>query len=194
MLGGKFRDKVRMYCDTDATVPSGTETGKRLKERMDLGFTFLKMDLGLMQVVDTPGSVVSPAGSLEGYRIHPSRGSGKTMDDRRARNAVYDVHNVRHPFTGLNFTEQGLELLEEYIHQVREVIGYEIPSPSTMLATFPCKAASASPSASRDTPPPGSKTSSLGNIPSNINSFSRPPQFRSAPAKTSTSRKVSNRC
>src|SRR3954463_10720288 len=31
MLGGKFRDKVRMYCDTDAEQPSGTETGRRLK-------------------------------------------------------------------------------------------------------------------------------------------------------------------
>ena len=41
MLGGKFRDKVRVYCDTDADRPSGTEMGKRLKERMDLGFTFL---------------------------------------------------------------------------------------------------------------------------------------------------------
>src|SRR3954464_11074884 len=45
MLGGRFREKVRLYCDTDATVPSGTHTGQRLKERMDLGFTFLKMDL-----------------------------------------------------------------------------------------------------------------------------------------------------
>ena len=71
MLGGRFREKVRVYCDTDATVPSGTETGKRLKERMERGFTFLKMDLGLMQIADVPGAVVSPAGSLEGYREPP---------------------------------------------------------------------------------------------------------------------------
>src|SRR3954463_10104395 len=31
MLGGKFRDKVRIYADTDADKPSGTETGRRLK-------------------------------------------------------------------------------------------------------------------------------------------------------------------
>ena len=57
MLGGKFRDRVRMYCDTDASKPSGTETGKRLKERMALGYTFLKMDLGLAQIMDVPGAV-----------------------------------------------------------------------------------------------------------------------------------------
>ena len=33
----------------------------------------------------------------------------------------------RHPFTGLHFTEKGIDLLEQYIHEVREVIGYEIP-------------------------------------------------------------------
>jgi L-alanine-DL-glutamate epimerase-like enolase superfamily enzyme len=128
MLGGKFRDKVRVYCDTDAEKPSGIETGKRLKARMDLGFTFLKMDLGLMQIVDTPGSVVSPAGTLEGYRVWPGgRRPGKTLEDRRERNAAYDIQNVRHPFSGLHFTDKGIDLLEQYIHEVREVIGYEIP-------------------------------------------------------------------
>ena len=127
MLGGRFREKVRVYCDTDADRPSGTETGKRLKERMDLGFTFLKMDLGLMQIADVPGAVVAPAGSLEGYSIHPGRGRPETIEDRRARNAVYDLHNVRHPFTGINFTEKGIDLLEQYISEVRDVIGMEIP-------------------------------------------------------------------
>jgi gluconate/galactonate dehydratase len=127
MLGGKFRDKVRIYCDTDAEKPSGTETGKRLKARMDRGFTFLKMDLGLMQIADIPGAVVAPAGTLEGYRVHAGRGQSRTMEERRARNAAYDVQNVRHPFTGLNFSDKGLDLLEQYIAEVREVIGMEIP-------------------------------------------------------------------
>lgn len=127
MLGGKFRDRVRMYCDTDASKPSGTETGKRLKERMALGYTFLKMDLGLTQIMDQAGAIVAPAGSLEGYRTHPVRGLVSTLDDRRRRNAAYDLHNVRHPFTGLHFTEKGLDLLEQYIAEVRDVIGWEIP-------------------------------------------------------------------
>src|SRR3569623_2438705 len=106
MLGGKFRDKVRIYCDTDATVPSGIETGKRLKELLDLGFSFLLLDLGLMQIADVPGAVVSPAGTLEGYRTHGGHGQARTMEARRARNAAYDVQNVRHPFSGLHFSDK----------------------------------------------------------------------------------------
>ena len=126
MLGGRFRDKVRVYCDTDAEKPSGTETGKRLKERMERGFTLLKMDLGLMQIAHVPGAVVAPAGVLEGFHADP-RGRGGTPEERKARNLAYDAQNVRHPFTGLHFTEKGIDLLEQYIHEVREVIGYEIP-------------------------------------------------------------------
>ena len=127
MLGGKFRDKVRVYCDTDAEKPSGTATGERLKERMERGFTFLKMDLGLMQIAHLPGAVVAPAGVLEGYHQRPDRGPLRTLEERRKRNAIYDIHNVQHPFTGLHFTEKGLDYLEQYIAEVRDVIGYEVP-------------------------------------------------------------------
>ncbi len=127
MLGGKFRDKVRMYCDTDASKPSGAETGKRLKERMELGYTFLKMDLGLGQIMHEPGTVNAPIGLLDSYRTHSERMPAKTLDERKKRNLSYDVHNVRHPFTGLHFTEKGLDLMEQYIAEVREVIGPEVP-------------------------------------------------------------------
>jgi gluconate/galactonate dehydratase len=127
MLGGKFRDKVRVYCDTDAEKPSGTATGERLKERMERGFTFLKMDLGLMQIAHLPGAIVAPAGVLEGYHQRPDRGPLQMLEERRRRNAIYDIHNVQHPFTGLHFTEKGLDYLEQYIAEVRDVIGYEVP-------------------------------------------------------------------
>ena len=95
---------------------------------MDLGFTFLKMDLGLMQIADVPGAVVAPAGSLEGFRVACRRAArSQTLEERRGRNAAYDVQNVRHPFTGLHFTDKGLDLLEQYIAEVRDVIGLEIP-------------------------------------------------------------------
>jgi len=127
MLGGKFRDKVRCYCDTDADRPSGTEMGKRLKERMDKGFTFLKMDLGLMEIAHIPGAVVGPAGVLEGFKQHAGGIRATNNEERKARNLVYDAQNVMHPFTGLHFSEKGLDLLEQYIAEVREVIGPEIP-------------------------------------------------------------------
>jgi L-alanine-DL-glutamate epimerase-like enolase superfamily enzyme len=128
MLGGKFRNTVRCYCDTDADRPSGTEMGKRLKERMDKGFTFLKMDLGLMEIADEPGAVVGPAGAVDALREHAGRHLYATTEEQRAiRNKVYDAQNVMHPFTGLHFSDKGLDLLEQYIAEVRAEIGPEIP-------------------------------------------------------------------
>ena len=46
MLGGKFRDRVRLYADTTETEDP-KEQGERLKERMDRGITFLKQDFGI---------------------------------------------------------------------------------------------------------------------------------------------------
>lgn len=127
MLGGKFRDKVRCYCDTDADRPSGTEMGKRLKERMDKGFTFLKMDLGLMEIAHIPGAVVGPAGAIDAFRQHPASVGPQTAAQRYARNRAYDAQNVMHPFTGLHFSEKGLDLLDQYMGEVRAEIGPEIP-------------------------------------------------------------------
>ncbi|MBN9310456.1 mandelate racemase/muconate lactonizing enzyme family protein [Devosia sp.] len=127
MLGGKFRDKVRCYCDTDADRPSGTEMGKRLKERMDKGFTFLKMDLGLMEIAHIPGAVVGPAGAIDAFRQHPASVGPQTAEQRYARNRASDAQNVMHPFTGLHFSEKGLDLLDQYMGEVRAEIGPEIP-------------------------------------------------------------------
>jgi L-alanine-DL-glutamate epimerase-like enolase superfamily enzyme len=38
MLGGKFRDRIRIYCDTTES-PDPKEFTRRLKERMAMGFT-----------------------------------------------------------------------------------------------------------------------------------------------------------
>ena len=41
LLGGKYRDKIRIYCDTDVEGRhSGKEMGKALKKRLERGFTF----------------------------------------------------------------------------------------------------------------------------------------------------------
>ena len=83
MLGGRFRDKVRVYCDTDADdaerhrnrqAPQGAH-GPRLHLPED--------GSGLMQIADVPGAVVAPAGALEGYRVHPGAAAAGTLEERR---------------------------------------------------------------------------------------------------------------
>ena len=59
MLGGQFRDRVRLYADTTQS-PDGTEAGRRLKERMDRGITYLKVDFGIELIRDIPGALSVP--------------------------------------------------------------------------------------------------------------------------------------
>ena len=104
MLGGKFRDKVRMYADTDMS-PDPAEYGRRMKERLDMGYTFLKMDLGVCLVEDKPGTVTQPLGPKSNW-------------ERR---------NVMHMFTGKEITPKGIEMMADYVAVVREQIGMEVP-------------------------------------------------------------------
>ncbi|GIO13697.1 dehydratase [Cohnella xylanilytica] len=135
MLGGKFRDKIRMYCDTDVHgKDTGTHMGLALKERMDKGFTFLKMDLGINQIIHEPGTLSAPLGFLEEMRSlskawYDAQRDGSLSEEelRRARNRLYDIYNIAHPFTGIHVTEKGLDMLEQYVAEVRAVIGYEVP-------------------------------------------------------------------
>jgi L-alanine-DL-glutamate epimerase-like enolase superfamily enzyme len=101
LAGGKFRDKILCYCDTDS-VPDGAEMGKRLKKRMEQGFKFLKMDVGIGLLKGIPNTLIAPPGMLES-------------------------RNVMHPFTGIQITEKGIEILCDYVAAVRQEIGYEIP-------------------------------------------------------------------
>ncbi len=45
LLGGKFRDKVRMYCDSDMENPIGEESDRKLPWIKEQGFTAMKIDL-----------------------------------------------------------------------------------------------------------------------------------------------------
>lgn len=101
LAGGKFRDKILCYCDTPTTL-DGTEMGQRLKSRMDMGFKYLKMDVGISLLHNIPGTLIAPPGML-------------------------DTREVMHPFTGIQLTDKGIAVLSEYVAAVREVIGYEVP-------------------------------------------------------------------
>jgi len=101
MLGGKFRDTIRVYCDTPSSKDPAV-MGKRLKERMERGFTFLKMDIGIGLLKGIEGTVTAPSGMTE-------------------------TDTVKHPFTGIRITEKGLKILQEYCGAVRDTIGWEVP-------------------------------------------------------------------
>jgi L-alanine-DL-glutamate epimerase-like enolase superfamily enzyme len=102
MLGGRFRDRVRLYADT-TEVRDGREQGLRLKERMDRGLTFLKVDVGVDLVADIPGTVSRPVGQ-----------------------SLSQGEQVMHPFTGLELTDKGVALMSEYVGRIREVIGMDV--------------------------------------------------------------------
>ncbi len=130
MLGGRYRDRIRIYCDTDVEGKhTGTDMGNALKARMEKGFTFLKMDLGLGILKGEPGTVCAPLGLMEEMNAaeHLSWAASVPEEKRILRNRAYDLFSVPHPFTGIHVTEKGLDVLEQYVKDVRDVIGYEIP-------------------------------------------------------------------
>ncbi len=56
LIGSKYRDRIRIYCDTDQSKDPKV-FAERLKKRKAMGFTFFKMDLGTSLVADKPGAV-----------------------------------------------------------------------------------------------------------------------------------------
>lgn len=132
LLGGKFRDKVRVYCDTDVEGRhTGTDMGRALKKRMDMGFTFLKMDLGIGLLLEEPGTLNAPLGFLEDMKQYAPHllnvQGGSVTADMVKHQKSYSIVHTAHPFTGIHLTEKGLDYLENYMAEVRSVIGYEIP-------------------------------------------------------------------
>src|SRR3954454_9448134 len=103
MLGGKFRDKIRCYADTTESHDPKVY-GQRLKARKAEGFTWLKMDLGVDLVAEVPGALTMPVG-----------------------NRVNSNPNVQHMFTGMELTEKGIQLMSDYVGQIREQVGMDIP-------------------------------------------------------------------
>lgn len=111
MLGGKFRDRIRVYADTP-TQRDPVEMGRRMRQRRERGFTFLKMDLGIGLLRDVEGALTYPA--------------TRAGDESRPSRMPYSP-DTRHQFTGVRITEKGLARLQDYTRQVRDTVGWDIP-------------------------------------------------------------------
>ncbi len=102
--GGKFRDRVRVYADTTESKDPKIYA-QRMKERKEvMGLTWLKMDLGIDMVSDTPGTVTEPSD------LTP-----------------WEENQLQHPFVATEVTDKGIAMLEQYVAAVRDAVGMEIP-------------------------------------------------------------------
>jgi L-alanine-DL-glutamate epimerase-like enolase superfamily enzyme len=102
--GGKFRDKIRIYADTTESKDPKIYA-QRMKERKEvMGLTWLKMDLGVEMVSDTPGTLTTPSDL-----------------------AQWEENQIEHPFIANEVTDKGIAMLSEYVAAVRDAVGMEIP-------------------------------------------------------------------
>ena len=92
-------------------MPTRTESNdpkiyaQRMKERKEvMGLTWLKMDLGVEMVAKTPGTVTN-ATDLDQWQ----------------------ANQLPHPLLGMEVTDKGIAMLEQYVAAVRDAVGMEIP-------------------------------------------------------------------
>jgi L-alanine-DL-glutamate epimerase-like enolase superfamily enzyme len=118
LLGGRYRDKVRLYADTpEASSPE--EQTKLINYRVkDQGYTWLKMDVSIGELKGKPDTLVNSK------FWENSQGNLAQWGDQ---NNPMSYANALHPFTQIQITEKGLEELAHIVENTRKLIGYEIP-------------------------------------------------------------------
>jgi L-alanine-DL-glutamate epimerase-like enolase superfamily enzyme len=106
-LGGKYRDKIRIYADTPAptdTSPQGY--ARRVMGRLKQGLTFIKFDIGLHCLEGSPEATLGAP-----TRFEYGRGWS-----RRAPGAGPVLH----------VTDKGIARLAEIVAAVREAAGWDV--------------------------------------------------------------------
>src|SRR5690242_3247956 len=100
LLGGRYRDKVRLYADTPE-AGSPAEQKKLMDYRIkDQGYTWLKMDLGIGELKGIPGALVNSK--------FWSNGQGD-LNQWGDQSNYMSYGNTRHPFTQIQITDKGLD-------------------------------------------------------------------------------------
>lgn len=142
MLGGKFRDSVRVYCDLGRNPRqpmTGEGMGKELRRHVDEdGFSMVKCILGVENVQAMyPDEVLlsGPSGFVDSLiqarKYHmPYTDANKSAAadaDFYKRNRAYEIFSTQHPYTFTRITERGLDRYEEELSKLRDQLGYDIP-------------------------------------------------------------------
>lgn len=148
LLGGRFRDKVRLYADTHiedgratGTLMEPEDVGRVLKGYMDQGYTVLKI-LSVELLLAQPGNTCGPLDWMRELRVAEDEvrrvaRTGTRAEVSAANARLYDFNRIAHPFTNMHVTEKGLDELEDYIARVRSVIGNEVPLAIDHFGHFP---------------------------------------------------------
>jgi len=114
LLGGRYRDKVRLYADTPEGKSKEDQIEKIKYRIKDQGYTWLKMDLSINELKDIPGALVNHEfwdGASGQYDMRDYMGYG----------------NTKHPFTQIQISDKGLEEMTRIAGETREMIGWDIP-------------------------------------------------------------------
>jgi L-alanine-DL-glutamate epimerase-like enolase superfamily enzyme len=118
LLGGRYRDKIRLYADTPESS-SPEEQKKLIKYRTEeQGYTWLKMDVSIGELKGIPDTIVN------GKFWEGSNGRLNQWGDQKN---YMSYGNTLHPFTQIQITDKGLEVLQNLVENVRGMVGYEIP-------------------------------------------------------------------
>ena len=118
LLGGRYRDKIRMYADTPESN-SPEEQKKLIKYRTEeQGYTWLKMDVSIGELNNVEGALVND----KFWRN--AQGNLAQWGDQ---NNMMSYANTLHPFTQIQVTDKGLEHLQKIVENVRSMVGYQIP-------------------------------------------------------------------
>ena len=122
LLGGRYRDQVRLYADTPESRDL-EEFKQKVRYRMeDQGYTWLKMDISIAALRDIDGATVNS--KFWGGGLNQWQGD------------FMSYANTMHPFTQVQITDKGLEELMKIVESVRGIVGYEVPIASDHYGHF----------------------------------------------------------
>jgi L-alanine-DL-glutamate epimerase-like enolase superfamily enzyme len=127
LLGGRYRDKVRLYADTPESS-SPAEQKKLIDFRLnEQGYTWLKMDVSIGELKGVEGALVN-----DKFWKNTNGDLAQWGDQSN----MMSYGNTLHPFTQIQITDKGLDELAKIVENVRSMVGYQTPLSSDHYGHF----------------------------------------------------------